>query len=85
MKHPSCASGIDVLMEYLEGELPPEGRAAVEAHVAGCPGCAAFMASYRETPRIVRQATTVEMPSDLEASLLDALRAARPTRPPSGE
>jgi anti-sigma factor RsiW len=74
-----CRSGVELLMEYLEGALAPEVRAAIEAHVAGCPRCEAFIASYRETPRIVREATRIEMPADLEASLLAALRAARGT------
>jgi hypothetical protein len=52
-------------------------RAAIEAHVAGCARCETFNASYREAPRIVREATSVEMPADLEASLLAAIRAAR--------
>lgn len=74
-----CLSGVELLMEYLEGALAPEVRAAIEAHVAGCPRCEAFIASYQDTPRIVREATTMEMPVDLEASLLAALRAARGT------
>ena len=72
-----CMSGVEVLMEYMEGAVAPDVRAAIEAHVAGCTRCEAFIASYRETPRIVREATSVEMPGDLEASLLAAIRAAR--------
>ena len=53
----ACASGVELLMDYLEGVLPPEVSAALEAHVAGCERCAAFVASYRETPRILRTAT----------------------------
>ena len=85
MKNGPCTPGIDLLMEYLEGALSTEVRAAVDAHLAGCPHCVAFAASYRETPRIIRDATTIEMPADLETSLLKALRAARPTRPPTGD
>jgi anti-sigma factor RsiW len=85
MTNGPCRSGVDVLMEYLEGALSTEDRAAVDAHVAGCPRCVAFLASYRETPRIMRDATTIEMPADLEASLLAVLRAARATRPPTGD
>jgi anti-sigma factor RsiW len=77
MKDVVCMSGVELLMEYIEGALPPGVRTAIEAHVAGCPRCEAFIASYRETPRIVRDATRVEMPADLEASLLAALRASR--------
>ena len=85
MKHGPCTSGVDVMMEYLEGALSTEDRAAVDAHVQVCPRCVAFVASYRETPRIIRDATTIEMPDDLETSLLAVLRATRHTRPPSGD
>ncbi len=72
-----CASGVELLMDYLEGVLPPEVNAALEAHVAGCERCVAFVASYRETPRILRDATTVMLPRDLQASLRAFLRAQR--------
>ena len=77
MKNIVCVSGVELLTEYLEGALEPDLRAAIEAHVTGCPRCESFIASYLETPRIVREATSVEMPADLEASLLAAIRAAR--------
>ena len=54
MKDIVCMSGVELLMEYLEGALAPDVRAAIEAHVAGCQRCDAFIASYLETPRIVR-------------------------------
>ena len=72
-----CAPGVELLMDYLEGALPGDVRAAIEAHVSGCPRCVAFIASYQETPRILRDATGVEMPRDLEQSLLAAVRKAR--------
>jgi anti-sigma factor RsiW len=73
----SCASGVELLMDYLEGVLPAETAAALEAHVAGCPRCEAFVASYRETPRIVREATAAALPAELERSLMAFLRARR--------
>jgi anti-sigma factor RsiW len=72
-----CASGVELLMEYLEGQLPPDLNADLEAHVAGCPRCVAFIASYRETPRILREATLALLPPDLEESLRAFLRARR--------
>jgi anti-sigma factor RsiW len=69
-----CASGVELLMEYLEGVLPAEMNAALEAHVAGCERCAAFVASYRDTPRILREATAASLPADVEASLKAFLR-----------
>jgi anti-sigma factor RsiW len=73
----TCASGVRLLMDYLEGVLPPEVSAALEAHVTGCPRCVAFVASYRETPRILRDATEATFPAELEESLRAFLRARR--------
>jgi anti-sigma factor RsiW len=69
-----CASGVDLLMDYLEDLLAPELRADLEAHVLACPRCTAFVESYRATPRILRQATLAALPADLERSLIEFVR-----------
>ena len=74
MNHIACESGVDLLMDYLEGVLPAEVNAALEEHVSGCERCAAFVASYQETPRIMRDATASALPPDVEASLRAFLR-----------
>jgi anti-sigma factor RsiW len=71
----ACASGVELLMDFIEGVLPADVSAALEAHVAGCARCAAFVASYQATPRILRDATTVTLPADIETSLKAFLRA----------
>jgi anti-sigma factor RsiW len=76
-----CASGVELLMDYLEGVLPDDVRVDLDAHVAGCPRCRAFVASYLETPRILREATLRTFPADLQQSLRAALRAHRRARP----
>jgi len=70
----TCVSGVELLMDYLEGVLAPDVRAALDEHVAGCERCAAFVASYCETPRILREATASTLPADVEASLKQFLR-----------
>jgi anti-sigma factor RsiW len=67
--HVRCQDGVELLMEYLEGLLPESQRDSVEAHVAGCPRCVAFVDSYRQTPRIIRSATAGDVPEDVAASL----------------
>jgi anti-sigma factor RsiW len=80
MKHVVCESGVELLMEYLEGTLPADVRSALDAHVAGCQRCAAFIASYRETPRILRETTDAALPDDIRESLRAFLRAQRQSR-----
>lgn len=75
MKEIACVSGVELLMDYLEGVLPADLHAALDEHVAGCSRCAAFVASYRATPRILREATAATLPVELEASLQAFLRA----------
>lgn len=70
-----CATGVELLMDYLEGVLSVDVRAALDEHVAGCARCTAFVASYLETPRIMREASAVSLPADVEASLKAFLRA----------
>jgi len=81
MKDLVCASGVDLIMDYLEGALSPEVTADIEAHVASCGRCAAFIASYQATPRIVREASAFELPPDLEESLMAFLRRRRGQKP----
>ena len=80
MKEVVCSSGVEVLADYLDGVLPTEVSTAVEHHVAGCPRCTAFVASYRATPEILRAATDVTMPTELESTLLAAVRRAMEQR-----
>ena len=77
MNETTCASGVDRLMDYMEGILPVEVSAAVDAHVAGCARCVAFIASYRETPRILRDATDRPLPLERQLALRLVLRTHR--------
>ena len=73
----TCQSGVALLMEYLEGTIAPDVAAAIEQHVSGCQRCQAFVESYRRTPDIFRNATTVELTEDLARSLQEALQRER--------
>jgi anti-sigma factor RsiW len=77
MRELACASGVDLLMEYLEGTLPATTVAALDGHVAGCARCQAFIASYLATPRILREATDATLPAPVQSSLLAWLRERR--------
>jgi anti-sigma factor RsiW len=75
MKEIACVSGVELLMDYLEGTLSADVKQPLDEHVAQCPQCAGFVASYCATPRILREATEAALPSHVEASLKAFLRA----------
>lgn len=77
MKDISCQTGVELLMDYLEGLVPEDMRTILDSHVAGCQKCTAFVASYLATPRILRDATSTSIPPELQQSLLAFLRAHR--------
>ena len=77
MSQVSCVSGVDALIDYLEGQLPVSTVAELEGHVAGCQRCQAFVESYRATPRLIREATDTVLPAGLQSSLLAWLREQR--------
>lgn len=69
-----CVDGVDLVTEYLEGALSPARRQAVDAHLSACPRCVAFVASFRETPRIFRSATAAVLPQPIADALRRSLR-----------
>jgi anti-sigma factor RsiW len=70
----NCRTTIELLAALVENALSPEEEKALRAHLADCPRCVEFLESYRGTSRIIRQATDVAVPADVEERLIDFLR-----------
>ena len=51
----NCREFIDVLDDFVAGDLPGEAAAACAAHASRCPDCAAYLHSYRETLRLAKE------------------------------
>lgn len=49
-----CSEVLEALSEYLDGELPPDTVALVEAHVTRCDNCARFGAEFAGVVRDLR-------------------------------
>ena len=75
MSHVTCRELIDFLDDYVAGELPPEQAALFERHLAVCPSCVAYLASYRETIRLARGAAEPPAVEDVPPELLTAILA----------
>src|SRR5262245_52696432 len=56
------------LNEYLDGELPLDRAAIVEAHVAGCAACQKLTADLRRVSRELGEWTVEKSPATLRAS-----------------
>jgi len=68
---------------YALGALEPAEAAAVEAHLAACPECAAELARLEPLPGLVARAEGLEIPpapAALEERILDRVAASRPRR-----
>jgi anti-sigma factor RsiW len=74
---PTCRDGTDRLMEYMEGVLDESVRQAIDAHLAGCARCTAFVRSYTAISSIMRTATSVTLTPAGQDALRRALAARR--------
>lgn len=76
---PTCRELIAFLDDYVAGELAAEQADGFAWHLARCPSCLAYVASYRETITAARHASTVEI-EDLPPDLITAILATVATR-----
>ena len=75
----SCRELIEFLAAYLDDELAPGERTAFEAHLSVCPYCVDYLATYRETVHLGKQALAAETEilEEVPAELVDAILAVR--------
>jgi len=75
----NCRELIEFLAAYLDGELAPEERAAFEIHLSLCPYCVDYLATYRKTIHLGKQALAgeAEILQEVPAELVGAILAAR--------
>ncbi|MBI1815411.1 MAG: zf-HC2 domain-containing protein [Deltaproteobacteria bacterium] len=75
----TCKELTELIIDYVEGDLPSPVLATFEAHLAACPECVAYLQSYRETIALGRAAATASDDSasaDVPEELVQAIVAA---------
>jgi anti-sigma factor RsiW len=70
----ACIELVELLTDYLEGALPPDEVAAVEAHLDTCPPCRIYLAQMRATIRAVGTAPVETLSDEAYDTLLAAFR-----------
>jgi mycothiol system anti-sigma-R factor len=69
----TCAEAVKQLWEYLDGELPPESRAAVEEHLSFCRQCCGEAEFATELRAFLAREAAEEIPDDVRTRLLATL------------
>jgi anti-sigma factor (TIGR02949 family) len=71
----SCKDSVNLLMDFLDGEMSPEEEAHLKEHLSACPPCMDFLKTYRATPGLCKRALAKQMPQELSSKLTEFLRA----------
>jgi anti-sigma factor RsiW len=70
----SCQDLVELVTEYLEDALTSGERATVEAHLADCEGCTAYLEQMRTTIRLTGGLTEAHIPQGARERLLRVFR-----------
>lgn len=73
----------DNLSAYLDGELRPEEKAQLEAHLAGCPDCRAALGQLESVSGLVKKHALEPVPLALRNAVLNGRAPARPWLKPA--
>jgi predicted anti-sigma-YlaC factor YlaD len=72
-----CIEVVELVSDYLDGELDPETGRRVEEHLALCPACRAYVEQVRDTVRALGCMPADGLPEDAVAELETAFAAFR--------
>ena len=70
-----CEHVILQISNYIEGEISPELRARMEAHIQGCKHCAAILDGTSNTLRLLADGKVLELPAGFSDRLRQRLAA----------
>jgi anti-sigma factor RsiW len=72
-----CQQVVELITDYLEGELTTDNMLIVERHLAACEGCAAYLEQMRETIRATGALRDEDVPPAVMDPLIEAFRNLR--------
>lgn len=72
-----CIEVIRAVSDYVESDLTPELRQAIEEHLRGCNHCSAAYDGVRNVLRLVADDRVLELPAGFGQRLRERLRAFR--------
>jgi anti-sigma factor RsiW len=70
----ACIELVELLTDYLEGALPPDEVAAVEAHLETCAKCRTYLAQMKATIEALGAVTVETLADEAYDTLLTAFQ-----------
>jgi anti-sigma factor RsiW len=70
----TCIELVELITDYLEGNLSDGERRRVEAHLGACDGCTSYVEQMRITIQIVGRVEARDLSEDAKTELLAAFR-----------
>ena len=71
---PTCRQVFDLLSDFVDGELSPQERQALQHHLECCPPCEEFMKTFQTARTLCRESLVEKMPGELKDRLRSFLR-----------
>lgn len=69
-----CKEILDILSDYVDGELADEQCHRIQEHLKGCPGCLEFVETFRRSLEIAHDLDEKHPSEDVCLSVLQAFR-----------
>jgi anti-sigma factor RsiW len=79
--HIPCVEIVELVSDYLDGELDAQMRRRVEEHLTLCPACQVYVEQVRDTVRKLKRLPEDELPPHAVAELEAAFAAFRRSGP----
>ncbi len=71
----NCKDSINLLLEFLDGDMSAEEAQHLKEHLRGCSPCVDFLRTYRATPGLCKKAMAAKMPKEVSEKLTEYLRS----------
>jgi hypothetical protein len=70
----TCEDLVELVTDYLDGELDEDVAAKFEQHLAICPGCRTYVDQMAQTASLLGEIPADTLSREMQTSLLDAFR-----------
>lgn len=73
-KSVTCEDAIEVLSDYVDGQMDGSTKAAFQAHFADCPPCLDFLATFKTTLVVSKKVCDEQIPDEVRTRLRSFLK-----------